>query len=168
MRRGRKASGLLKIKTKIAGLRNLGISQNENFSKNPLSLLVYSPSTAAVAEQMDLSNTDTTSFTVNGTVEKVCKVDNSSGPSKTIALDGVATAGFGVGFWCNTSAMPTITYSSQNGGVLALNNDPQAGFIPYTMDHGSAVGVSLTSPYSMTGNGNMSVTTPMVTSIAVP
>ena len=69
--------------------------------------------TAAVAEQMDLSNTDTTSFTVNGTVEKVCKVDNSSGPSKTIALDGVATAGFGVGFWCNTSAMPTITYSSK-------------------------------------------------------
>ncbi|PYE33254.1 hypothetical protein DFP83_10491 [Idiomarina fontislapidosi] len=111
--------------------------------------------TAAVAEQMDLSNTDTTSFTVNGTVEKVCKVDNSSGPSKTIALDGIATAGFGVGFWCNTSAMPTITYSSQNGGVLALNNDPQAGFIPYTMDHGSAVGVSLTSPYSMAGNGNM-------------
>ena len=51
--------------------------------------------------------------------------------------------------------MPTITYSSQNGGVLALNNDPQAGFIPYTMDHGAAVGVSLTSPYSMTGNGNM-------------
>lgn len=97
------------------------------------SLLIAAICASPVAvNAIELTDTDTATFEISGTIEKMCKVSTYAGePTREVDLSAGAGASTtsSISTWCNTGqATVDTTFSSANGGKMKNEAGDEIGY----------------------------------------
>lgn len=115
--------------------------------------------TPLATNAIELTDTDTATFEISGTIEKMCKVSTYAGePARAVDLSPGAAASTtsSVSTWCNTGqSTVATTFSSANSGKMKNEAGDEIGYTASLSGTGSAFDLTSDVTLAKVTSGNL-------------